>query len=188
MCPTLVRWSLVTELLLDRAPFEGTQSFTFSTGSSEFSNSASTESQSMELHQGGRERQEKKRERIKGWVWEGGGWGIKTGWEKETLGAFICFYREKARYKLGHTQLSLWDWCSGDFQLWEGGWRSHTQHVMTSCIINAGSTRGRQVFFTSLLLFLICSTEPALLMKYISVFGPGTGAFGFHRRTKLCLC
>lgn len=36
------------------------------------------------------------------------------------LGAFMCFYKEKtARYKLGHTQLSLWDLCSRDFQLLE---------------------------------------------------------------------
>lgn len=82
------------------------------------------------------------------------------------LGHLCAFIGKKARYKLGHTQLGLWDWCSGDFQLWGGSWQSHTQHAMTSCIIDAGRTCGWVFFLVFLLLFLICSAPSALLMKY----------------------
>lgn len=33
--------------------------------------------------------------------------GVYRQDRNEMLGAFMCFYRKKARYKLGHTQLSL---------------------------------------------------------------------------------
>lgn len=45
---------------------------------------------------------------------------VKRQDRNEMLGAFMCFYgRKKTRYKLGHTQLSLWDLCSRDFRLLE---------------------------------------------------------------------
>lgn len=45
---------------------------------------------------------------------------VSKQYRNETLGAFMCLYmKKKARYKLGHTQLSLWDLRSRDFQLLE---------------------------------------------------------------------